>query len=94
MLVLIWVAARLDITATHPIYQQEHFELGVAYLWWLHAWGKNIIQCHDNNILKQMCIKNLCYSIETYLRYNVQGGETVQNIHVISTSRIVPIPKK
>ena len=32
----------------------------------------NIIQCHDNNIWKQICTKILCYSNETYLQYNVQ----------------------
>ena len=33
---------------------------------------QNIIQCHDNNIWKQMCIKELSYSTETYLQYNLQ----------------------
>ena len=33
---------------------------------------QKIIQCHDKKIWKQMCIKNLCYSTETYLRYKVQ----------------------
>ena len=34
-----------------------------------------LIQCHDNNIWKRMYIKNLSYSIETYLQYNVQRGK-------------------
>ena len=41
-------------------------------------WLQNIIQCHNNNIWKQMCIKKLCYSTETYLRYNVQRGKQVK----------------
>ena len=41
--------------------------------------AQNIIQCHDNNIWKQMCIKKLSYSTETYLWYNVQGGERSKN---------------
>ena len=40
-----------------------------------------------------MCIKNLSYSTETYLQYNVQGGGTGQEIHMSSISRIIPIPK-
>ena len=35
---------------------------------------QNIIQFHDKNIWKQMCIKNLCYSTETYLQYTVLRG--------------------
>ena len=54
---------------------------------------QNIIQCHDNNILKQMCIKILCCSTETYIWYNVQRGKTGRNIYVSSKSRIGPIPK-
>ena len=38
MLVLIGLAARRDITATHPIAQQDHSDLGVADPWWLYAW--------------------------------------------------------
>ena len=38
MLVLIRVTERRDITATHPIAQQDHSALGVAAPWWLHAW--------------------------------------------------------
>ena len=41
-----------------------------------------------------MRIKNLCYSTNTYLQYNVQRGETGRNIHVRSTSKIGPITKK
>ena len=37
---------------------------------------QNIVQCHDNKILKQMCIKNLCYTTETYLRYNTQKNRS------------------
>ena len=33
---------------------------------------QNIFQCYDNNISKQMCIKTLCYSTDTYLQLNVQ----------------------
>ena len=53
---------------------------------------QNIIQCHDNNIWKHMCIKSLCYITETYLRYYVQRGNTGRNLHMSSTSRIGPIP--
>ena len=31
-----------------------------------------IIQYHDNNIWKKMCIENLSYSTENYIQYNVQ----------------------
>ena len=55
---------------------------------------QNIIQCHDNNIWKQIYIKDLCYSTETYLQYKVQRGKTGWKIHVRSTSRTVPIPTK
>ena len=41
-----------------------------------------------------MCIENLCYITDTNLKYNVQRGGESQNIHVSSTSRIGPIPKK
>ena len=41
-----------------------------------------------------MCIKNLCYSTDTYLQYNVQRVKTGQKIHVRSTSQIGPIPEK
>ena len=34
--------------------------------------AQNIIQYHDKNIWKQMCITKLYYSNETYLQYNVQ----------------------
>ena len=54
--------------------------------------AQNIIQCCDNNIWKQMCIKNLSYSTETYLRYNVQREKTGRKIHVSYISQIVPIP--
>ena len=57
-----------------------------------HNRAQTIIQCHDNNIWKQICIKKLSYSPETYLRYNVQRGKTGQKIHVSSKSRIGPIP--
>ena len=39
---------------------------------------QNIIECHNNNIWKQMCIKILCYSTETYLWYNVQREKQVE----------------
>ena len=38
-----------------------------------------------------MCIKNLSYITETYLRYNVQMGNTGRKIHVSSISQIGPI---
>ena len=41
-----------------------------------------------------MRIKNLCYSTNTYIQYNIQRGETGQNKHVISTSQIGPITTK
>ena len=53
-----------------------------------------IIQCHDNNIRKKICIKNLYYSNETYFWYNVQRGGTGQKIHMSSISRIGPNPTK
>ena len=56
--------------------------------------AQNIIQCYDINIWKQMCIKKLSYSTYTYIRYNVQRGKKGQKIHVSSTLRIGPIPKK
>ena len=39
---------------------------------------QNIIQCHDNNIWKQMCIIKLCYSTETYILYTVQRRKQVE----------------
>ena len=33
--------------------------------------AQNTIQCHDNNIWKQMCIKELSYSTETYLQFQL-----------------------
>ena len=35
-----------------------------------------IIQCHDNKIWKQMCIKKSFYSTDTYLRYRIRRGKT------------------
>ena len=54
---------------------------------------QNIIQYHDNNIWKQMCLKMFCYRKETYFWYYVQGGNPGQNLHESSTSWIGPIPK-
>ena len=39
---------------------------------------QNIIKCHNNNIWKHMCIKKICYSTETYLRYNSQWKKQVK----------------
>ena len=39
---------------------------------------QNIIQCHNNKIWKQMCIRNLCYITQTYLQYNVQREKQVE----------------
>ena len=36
------------------------------------------MQYHDNNVLKKMCIKNLSYGTETYLRYNVKREKQVE----------------
>ena len=56
--------------------------------------AQNIIQCHDNNIWKQVCIKKLSYSNETNLQYNLQREETGWKIHVRSISQIGPIATK
>ena len=56
--------------------------------------AQNIIQCHDNNIQKQMCIKNLFYNNDTYLIYKLQREKIGQKIHVLSISQIGPIPTK
>ena len=40
--------------------------------------SQNIIQYHDNNIWKQMCIKKVSYSTETYLQYNVHREKNVK----------------
>ena len=56
--------------------------------------AQNITQYHDNNIWKHICIKQLSYSTETYLRYNAESKKVVRKIHVISTSWIGPIPTK
>ena len=37
--------------------------------------AQKIIQFHDNNIWKQMCIKKLSYGTDTYIWYNVKGWE-------------------
>ena len=39
-----------------------------------------------------MCMKNLCYITETYLRYYIQGRDPGRNLHESSTSQIGPIP--
>ena len=41
-----------------------------------------------------MCIKNLSYRIETYLRFNVQTKETGQKRHMSSISQIGNIRTK
>ena len=55
---------------------------------------QNIIHYHDINILKQMCIKTLCLSTETYIWYYVKGGNIGWYFHYSSTSWIGLIPKK
>ena len=40
--------------------------------------AQNTIQCHYNNIWKQICIENVSYITHTYLRSNEQRKETCQ----------------
>ena len=54
----------------------------------------NIIRCHDNNIWKQICIKNLSCSTDTYLWSNIQRKERSRKIYMSSISQIGHIPKK
>ena len=65
-------------------------------IFWILHWNRsqNIIECHDKNIWKYMCIKNLSYSTDTYLRYNYQREKTGRNIHLRYILRIGPIPTK
>ena len=59
----------------------------------MHKTGSQIIiQCHDNNIRKQMFIRDLSYSNDTYLQYNVQRKKSGQKIHMRSILQIGPIP--
>ena len=40
--------------------------------------AQKIVQCHDKNIWKQICITKLSYSTETYIQSNVQGLKKVK----------------
>ena len=67
-----WLSMCVDSGEIYIYLQNKHFRF-------LHQnRAQNIIQCHDNNIWKQMFIKKLSYSTETYLQYNIWRGGKVK----------------